>query len=316
MRITSCSVALLAVLAASAEADEASDRLFVQTVQTRPAFTVRARDRIVGITQQTQDGNDAYRATALRAQGDSWKKDAERLLDEPDDPAHRALLDDYSAVEVGPSTYIYFSLEVEREGTAHIGSGEIEFRLVDVQTLQPFTLGFWGTERGNGKIEGEFRPSDELARRPELLAFLKGKADASPRIYRGERDSMSWVDDWKTMNASLPDPSAIGSFGPMKIHWQYYDRNPMGDYGASVFGTEENAAFRVLSYFRSSLIGYDKARKQYFPVWVDSCAHGCNKEIRSLKGGVLAFVFGEWDDDPAKVLYVDLKAGTVRMDAK
>jgi hypothetical protein len=90
----------------------------------------------------------------------------------------------------------------------------------------------------------------------------------------------------------------------------------MGDHAGSEGGTKESPEFKVLSYFRSSLIGYDKARKQYFPIWVDSCAHGCNKELRSLNGGVLAFVFNEWDDEPAKVLYVDLKAGTVRMGAE
>jgi hypothetical protein len=313
MRVTCLCMALAAWLAGSAAADEASDRLFAQVVGTKPAFSLRAGDRIVGITHQAVDGNDAYRVTALRAEGSSWKKEAERALDE-DDEAQRGVLDAFAAVTLGPSAYIYFALDVTRAGTANAGSGEIAFRLIDVQTLQPYTLVFWGSERGNGKIEGEFGPPNELARRPELLAFLKGKAAASPRIYHGETDAMSWVDDWKKMNASLPDASGVGMFRPVKLRWRYYDQNPMGDQrAASVAGTKESPEFKVLSYFRSSLIGYDKARRQYFPIWVESCAHGCNKEIRSLDGALLAFVFNEWDDDPAKVLYVDLEAGTVRM---
>jgi hypothetical protein len=315
MRGTSCCLALGALLAGSTAADDASDRLFAQAVGAKPAFTLRTGDRIVGITHQAQDGKDVYRVTALRAQGASWKKEAERALD-VDDEAHRDLLDPFSVVEVGRAPYLYFSQDVTREGTANVGSGELLFRLIDVQTLQSFDLVFWGTERGNGKVEGQFGSLDELAKRPELLAFLKGKAAASARIYRGERDSMSWVDDWKKANASLPDPAAAKAFRPVKIRWEYYDANPMGDQPSSVFGSGDSAEFKVLSYFRSSLIGYDKARKQYFPIWVDSCAHGCTKEIRSLKGGVLAFVFNEWEEEPAKVLYVDLKAGTVRMAAE
>jgi hypothetical protein len=312
MRTTACCLALVAFLAGSAAADQAADGLFAKAVGTRPEFTLRKGDRIVGITHQSQDGNDAYRVTALRAAGASWKKEAERTLD-ADDEAQRSVLDPFAPVEVGGAAYIYFSLDVAREGTANAGSGEIAFHLIDVQTLQPYALVFWGSERGNGKVEGEFGPPHELAQRPELLAFLKGKAAASSRIYHGEKDSRSWSDDWKKMNASLPDPSAVKTFRPVKLRWQYYDQNPMGDHAASVFGTRESPQFKVLSYFRSSLIGYDKARKQYFPIWVDACAHGCNKEIRSLNGGLLAFVFNEWDDEPAKVLVVDLKAGTVRM---
>jgi hypothetical protein len=201
---------------------------------------------------------------------------------------------------------------VRPQGTAYAASGQVDFHLVNVQTLELHRLVFWGEERGNGTVQGQFGAADALSGHPDLLAFLKDKAAACPRIYHGGQDSMSWVDDWKAANASLPDPAMVESFGPVKIRWQYYDQELMKEHPNSEDGIRENAQFKVFSYFRSHLIGYDKARKQYFPIWTDTCAHGCNKEIRSLQGSVLAFVFGEWESE--KVLYVDLKAGTVRMD--
>jgi hypothetical protein len=103
---------------------------------------------------------------------------------------------------------------------------------------------------------------------------------------------------------------------PGELEYHAFERDGCVD-TVSVPGHQASReSVMVLSYFRPSLIGYEKARKLYFPIWVDSCAHGCNKEIRSVDGGVLAFVFNEWEDDAAKVLYVDLKAGTVRMSSK
>lgn len=316
MRMIASVLACTAWVAGGAAADEASDRAFAQATGTKPAFSLRSGSRIVGITHEATDTGDVYRVIALREDSGGWKRDGEGVLD-PDDEAHRALLDPFSVVEIGQAPYVFFSLDVTREGTANAGSGEVAFHLVDVGGLETHSIVFWGAERGNGKVEGQLGPpSREVAGRADLLAFLKSKVAASPRIHHGERDSMSWVEDWKAANRSLPDPARVPAFRPVPIRWEYYDRDPMGEHAASADASAEDAAFKVTAYFRSSLIGYDKARRRYFPIWVDSCAHGCHKEIRSLRGGVLSFVFAEWDDDPPKVLSVDLRAGTVRMDVE
>jgi hypothetical protein len=291
-------------------ADQASDAAFARAVGTKPEFTLRAGDRIVGVVGRPPGAEGGcYRVVALKAAGASWSKAAERPLVD-DDEASCSVLDAFSSADVGGKPYLYVALEETREGTANAGSVTIEFILVDVQTLEPLGLAYWGEERGSGTVEGKLVTPETLARRPELLAFLKRKADASPRIYRGERDSMSWVDDWKKLNGSLPGLIERPSFGPVKIRWQYYDQDPMA--GHSTADDKEDRDFKVMSYFRSSLIGFDKARKRYFPIWVESCNHGCNKEIRDLKQGVVSFVYSEWDTQE-KVVYVDLKAGTVRM---
>ncbi|MFP3787380.1 hypothetical protein, partial [Burkholderia sp. SIMBA_024] len=42
----------------------------------------------------------------------------------------------------------------------------------------------------------------------------------------------------------------------------------------------ENADYKIVTYFRNNIIGYDKNKKLYFPIIVESCVTGCDKEIQ------------------------------------
>ena len=81
----------------------------------------------------------------------------------------------------------------------------------------------------------------------------------------------------------------------------YYEKN--------IFPTEEgyfsekieNSKYKVVSLFRSNILGYDKTKKKYFPIWVEHCSRGCNKSISFISDMVLKIVYSEADNETITV---------------
>ncbi len=44
----------------------------------------------------------------------------------------------------------------------------------------------------------------------------------------------------------------------------------------------ENDNYEIQSVFRGNLIGFDKKKKKYFPILIESCSGFCNKEVEFL----------------------------------
>lgn len=301
---------LLTTVSASGRADEPSDRIFFQATGSKPVYSVRIGERIVGVVAgKSEHRGDDYRVVALQSVEGSWKKDAEKRIGDGD--SYYEVVDTFSSLDVGARPYLYFSVNETYKGSATAGLAAVRFTLVDVQTLELFTLVYAGEERAGDKLKGAFEDAPELSRRPELLRVLQERAAQCARIFKGEKSAWAWLDRWQDMNSSLPDVFLRRSFPPRGIRWEYSERNPMKEAPAgSIVGEQENARYRIVAYFRNSVIGFDKSLKKYFPIWAEHCNHGCNKEIRALTSDVLELVYNETE---GKVLYVDLKRKTVEL---
>jgi len=77
----------------------------------------------------------------------------------------------------------------------------------------------------------------------------------------------------------------------MKI--TYYDQDLFKMESGQIYQKEENNRYTAIALFRNNILCYDKKRKRYFPVWVESCAHGCNKSINFLNDSILEIISEE-----------------------
>ncbi len=63
------------------------------------------------------------------------------------------------------------------------------------------------------------------------------------------------------------------------IKTTYYKTNLFQLNNGSITDSIENNDIKLISYFRSNLIGYDKHKKLYFPLIIENCAMDCAKTI-------------------------------------
>lgn len=305
---------LTALLAAAASATAPNDpkAAFAEAGEAAPEQAIAIDGRVVGFIPHENGSFMRYRVLTLARTSGTWKKVAENAPG--DEWSVYGINDGPRPLTFAGKQYVYVELHLERIGTAFIGSGGVEFHLVDPLTGDVHTLRYEGAQRGK-KIKGEFERVGDLVKRPDLAAAFEAQASKSPRLFQpGDIDPMAWLDRWQEKNARLLETfqkeRRRGSKGPLPVTWERYDTDPMAAFGAEPFGAEENAQYEVVSYFRGSLIGFDKKAKKYFPVWADTCAHGCHKTLVSLDQNALVFSFEEWT--PPVLVTVDLAGKTVQ----
>lgn len=196
-------------------------------------------------------------------------------------------------VKIANKDYISLVYRKEFKGTA-IVEKFIDFQLIDLSSLDSYTLGFEGVYSFKCKecLEGRLTNEKKLAGKPELLAFLKGMVAKSPHVYHpSEKDKdpyhvLNYEIKWEKDNqASNHMANGHGEL-ELPVKTTYYHTNLFNlDQGSEV-ETAENEQYLFKSFFCGSVIGFDKQKKLYFPVMIESCNGFCSKNI-SINAGVL-----------------------------
>ena len=167
------------------------------------------------------------------------------------------------------------------------GNGDPEFNLnfimLDTDNLKSYTLKYTGesTLRCDECIDGAFIKNELLELNPTLKKELYLFANKSKWIFNPSEEEKdinyykNYEEKWYLDNTKSLFPDVIKS--------TYYTENLFeytGQYDQDQIS--ENANFKVVAYFRNNIIGYDKAKKLYFPIIVESCQTGCDKKIEFI----------------------------------
>lgn len=160
-------------------------------------------------------------------------------------------------------------------------------------------------------IKGAFEENEKLRKNPEILKALQKYAKKSPLIYHPapEESDMSnfrnYEEKWQQDNQQSSQYGA-GFIGEMEeVKSTYYKENLFEINGGSEQSIE-NDLYILISYFRGNLVAYDKVKKRYFPVVIESCSYFCNKSIEFSGAETVRITYEDgsvWELDLTKVQF-------------
>ena len=200
--------------------------------------------------------------------------------------------------------HVYFLYKVSPQGNA-VNMLQLKFSLLSLTDFQLHSLDFTGEpihikEENLEKVKGDFTNFDNLHSKYDLINFLEDKANKSELIYSGKSKEVNankisyYEKQWQKDNPSIKSMMEIRDIiyeGSLKI--TYYDKSIFPNEPGYIFDSIENDKFKFVSVFRNNILGYNKTKKKYFPVLVESCSHGCHKEIAFLNEDTLRISYIE-----------------------
>jgi len=202
----------------------------------------------------------------------------------------------FEIVKIDNKDYLYFLYESSPMGNA-VSLTSVDFSLFSLTDYMLTSLNYTidGFEGGRG----EFSNLEELVSKPGLLRYLEEKAKKYSYIYRPTEKDLdinnvdNFEDKWEVDNSNAVKVwDATKSTPPQNLKLTYYNKSIFPDQlnGEPLI---ENARFKIISMFRGSVLGYDKKKNQYFPIWVENCSHGCNKDIAFINDTTLEITYME-----------------------
>lgn len=207
--------------------------------------------------------------------------------------------------------YLFFTAEVNPQGKA-IPSNLVEFWAINLNNInEKETLQYSGMYSAFSQdvIKGKFTNDWDFSKLDGIKKELYNYANNSKLIYhqKAGEESIShyknYEEKWEDDNGVANDYGAGYGGPPDTIYSTYYKSKLFEDLNDVNNSTIENENFKMHTSFRGNLLGYDKKRKLYFPVIVESCAHFCNKDIEFLNENLLQITY-----EDKKSFKIDLKA--------
>lgn len=178
--------------------------------------------------------------------------------------------------------YFLFAVMESSQGN---GDREIilNFIMLNVTNLKSYTLKYVGeaTLRSDEGIDGAFLKNENLEANATIKKELYQFANKSKWVYNPTEEEKD-INYYKNFEQKwqLDNNANTESSFPNSVKSTYYSENLFqfnGNYDKDQ--VIENDRFKIVTYFRHNIIGYDKTKKLYFPIIAESCATGCDKKI-------------------------------------
>lgn len=160
-------------------------------------------------------------------------------------------------------------------------------------------------------IKGNFVGNKNLDKNPSVKKAIYDFAKKSKLIYQKTNDEKkishfkNFRDKWQQDNQAEINWGA-GYGGEMDEVFSTYYKENLFDISGGTETVLENKNYYLTSFFRSDLIGFDKQKKLYFPIIVESCAHFCNKEIEFVNDHTIKITYEDdksWELDLSKIKF-------------
>lgn len=183
------------------------------------------------------------------------------------------------------SSYIQFATNTSFMGQA-IPEQTVNFWLINTDNIaENFYLQYNGLPDGmENSVRGAFVENSAIKNNKTEKSTLYQYAKTSKLIYQpteAEKDPnhyKNYEQKWETDNYADNHFGAGYATIPETINSTYYKENLFKLNGDSLQRIE-NENYIVATPFRGNLLGYDKKKKRYFPIIIESCTLSCNKTI-------------------------------------
>lgn len=215
--------------------------------------------------------------------------------------------------KIGKNNYVFLTHQVSNMGKA-VNEQSVIFSMINVENIaENFNLQYFGYPSDYCKecIRGNFIENSKLKSSKLAKTALHQYAQTSTFIYHpsDEEKNIShyknYAEKWEK------DNDADNTFGagyttiPDKIYSTYYDENLFELTSASE-DFVENEHYKIQSVFRGNLVGFDKHKRKYFPIIIESCSHFCNKKVQFLSPQKLKVTYEDeesFEIDVSKIVF-------------
>jgi hypothetical protein len=219
--------------------------------------------------------------------------------------------DDFEIKKIGNNYYLYCCLCSYTQGTAVAGMYDVDFTLFELPSLKSKYITY-SSYQGRYCRVGEFYELEKFAEYPKLLKFLEKKISENEYVEKNDSSDINLVKNyrkkWGVENKDIKEVWRDYSTNFEPLIMPLYNKTILGKHGT--FDTIENKNYIIYDYWKSDVIGYDKIKKKYFTIWIDSCNHGCDKYVSFLSNNVIEMIYFEASEQ--KVI-VDLKKSLYRI---
>lgn len=124
----------------------------------------------------------------------------------------------------------------------------------------------------------------------EINDFLTQQTKSSKFIYQKSNhkneDYKDYEEKWQADN-NIDGHFGAGNLEPLDIIYSTYYKEDLFKISGGTPREIENEKYIINSFFRGNLIGYDKTKKLYFPIIIESCSHFCDKKIEFIGTNLL-----------------------------
>ncbi|WP_281323384.1 hypothetical protein [Flavobacterium aestivum] len=215
---------------------------------------------------------------------------------------------------IGNKDFILLSVREQFMGNA-VTEVSVTFFMLDIDSFKSYTLlysGEYSLRCSDECIDGEFSQNKDLDSKPEIKNALYQLADKSKWIYHPSQKELNksyyknyeqkWYTDNKTDNHLANGHSDI----PEVIYSTYYKDDIFKFTGAvEDEGILENNRYKVVNFSRGNILGYDKSKQLYFPIYVESCVTGCGKTVEFISTNEIKVVYDECSEKEVSIINLD-----------
>jgi hypothetical protein len=292
-------------------------RIFIDLVKTKPincvVATIKDNGYIICLAKKNEVndslGSEIFTLYKLSKFANKWRiEDSKEVIKEKfryinfhyDDGKNY----DFEITLIKDKAYLYLFFDTHEMGNA-LGSTKYNFTLIALSDFNVTNLIYEAYDTGDKE---DFINLKEFKSNSIVLKFLEEKAKKSKFIYRPTfqdldiNDPINYEKRWRLDNNLRSIWDMKNNLKNEKINVTYYT--------SSIFPKDfpdeqsiENVDFKIINGFRSDILGYDKLKKKYFPIWFDNGCHGCNKKIEFINSSTLKITYIESNNE---MILVDL----------
>lgn len=115
-------------------------------------------------------------------------------------------------------------------------------------------------------------------------------------------DSMDYEKKWINENTDIQTVwNSKENVLNKKLNISYYNNSIFPENKDFISDSLENENYKIVALFRNNVLAFDKAKKMFFPIWVENCGHGCDKTLSFINETTLCMTYSESQNEKITV---------------
>lgn len=209
--------------------------------------------------------------------------------------------------------YFLISANTTNMGNA-IPDQEVQFWAINKNDInENYELGYSGYPSNlcDECVKGSYVENQKIKNNKSIKNLLHEFSKKSKLIYQPSQSEKNpnnyknYKEKWEKDNGQHAHFGA-GNIGELDIINSTYYKENLFTLSGEADSTIENAHYMVSSYFRGAILVYDKNKKLYFPLIVESCSYSCNKNIEFVNEYTLKITYEDnssYEADLTKIIF-------------